>query len=160
MYLVVVCMYHQPPHAHMWSKPATYVCVPLHILPYTDHDLQSQYTHNITGTAAQPKSKEMALLSSSTTTTLLSLLLLTLSPTTNSYRMPTQMQLWGSKTTAKKAATPAPPNNEPRPFFVRPDKFLDVATAGAVALFRGGSGAFVQVCVCVCGCVCVHVNKY
>jgi hypothetical protein len=59
----------------------------------------------------------------------------------------------------KKAATPAPPNNEPRPFFVRPDKFLDVATAGAVALLRGGSGAFVQVGVYVCVYVCVGVNR-
>lgn len=50
--------------------------------------------------------------------------------------------LWGSQT--KKPVTIGGPINEPKPFSVRPDKFLDVATASAVSLLRGGSGAFVQ----------------
>jgi glutaredoxin len=51
--------------------------------------------------------------------------------------------LWGNQQT-KKPITIGGPVNEPKPFTVRPDKFLDVATAGAVSLLRAGSGAFVQ----------------
>ncbi|GAB5031723.1 thioredoxin family protein [Nannochloropsis oceanica] len=51
--------------------------------------------------------------------------------------------IWGGQRTKKPVAIGGPVN-EPKPFSVRPDKFLDVATASTVSLLRAGSGAFVQ----------------
>lgn len=72
------------------------------------------------------------------------LVVLTFQATTQAFQPRGRLQmLWGGQQT-KKPITIGGPVNEPKPFSVRPDKFLDVATAGAVSLLRAGSGAFVQ----------------
>lgn len=107
--------------------------------PQGSHPYISLTKHNSRHTHPLDRSKTMARLPL--------LLLLLVAPVVVAFqqRAPMKMMWQIPGPLVKKAApAPAPPVNEPRPFFIRADQFLEVATAGAVALLRGGNGAFVQ----------------